>query len=497
MTYKLETTMNRRSFLAGTAGMSLIALHPFSAHAAGNQAHLRLMETTDLHVHVFPYDYYADKPRDTVGLARTASLIKGVRDEATNSMLLDNGDFLQGNPMGDYIAYERGMKDGDMHPVIAAMNTLGFDASTMGNHEFNFGLDALRRAEALATFPFLSANTIDEKTGKPAFPPFRIIEAGPLRIGLLGLTTPNIPGWEIATSFQAARQVSGDFYDIFQFNNSNLTTFIIADVCDKGVGAALFMVLFRSLLRAFSEREIDKDNLPDHLLDILKSTNKFISEIHGKSNMFATMFVGILDPETGILNYINGGHDPPIVLDMSGKIINKLIPTGPAVGLFPNLDFSVGKIILDDGDILYCYTDGIIDARNNDGEFFTEKKLINVISSPWSSSFSMLYDLNSNIQKHIGSQDQYDDITQFSLRRKVSIDCDVHVIFRKAILENLVELRGFAEAAAVYCCLSQERRCVLGAPGTLAETRSVSAWTNPTRGQSSRSCLWSTNGRRN
>jgi 2',3'-cyclic-nucleotide 2'-phosphodiesterase/3'-nucleotidase len=90
-----------------------------------------------------PYDYYGDRPVDTVGLARTASLIDGIRAEATNSILLDNGDFLQGNPMGDYMAYERGMSEGDMHPMIAAMNTLGFDASTLGNHEFNYGLDFL------------------------------------------------------------------------------------------------------------------------------------------------------------------------------------------------------------------------------------------------------------------------------------------------------------------------------------------------------------------
>ena len=111
------------------------------------------METTDLHVHVFPYDYYADKPRDTIGLSRTASLIQGVRAESTNSLLLDNGDFLQGNPMGDYIAYERGMKDGDSHPVINAMNALGFDASTLGNHEFNYGVSFLMKSLAGADFP--------------------------------------------------------------------------------------------------------------------------------------------------------------------------------------------------------------------------------------------------------------------------------------------------------------------------------------------------------
>lgn len=101
--------VSRREFLAGAAASgALIMLHPFSARAAANQAHLRIMETTDIHVNLLPYDYYADKANDTMGLSRTASLIDGVRKQATNAMLIDNGDLLQGNPMGDYIAYEKG-----------------------------------------------------------------------------------------------------------------------------------------------------------------------------------------------------------------------------------------------------------------------------------------------------------------------------------------------------------------------------------------------------
>ena len=203
--------MNRRAFLAGTtAGASLIALHPFSAFAAANQAHLRLMETTDLHVHVHPYDYYSDRPVDTVGLARTAAHINAVRAEATNSLLLDNGDFLQGNPMGDYIAYERGMKEGDMHPVITAMNTVGIDASTLGNHEFNYGLDFLTKALAGAAFPFVSANVVKEMGGSPTadttlIKPYLILEraltdgAGnthPIKIGLIGFVPPQIMNWD-------------------------------------------------------------------------------------------------------------------------------------------------------------------------------------------------------------------------------------------------------------------------------------------------------------
>jgi len=206
-----HSRLNRRGFLSGTiAGASLIALHPFSARAAANQAHLRIMETTDLHVHVYPYDYYSDKPVDTVGLARAAAHIRDIRAEATNSLLLDNGDFLQGNPMGDYIAYERGMKEGDMHPIIAAMNTLGFDGSTLGNHEFNYGLNFLMNSVAGAAFPIVSANvaksqgaspTADETLVKPYVMLDRTVVDGdgvehPIRVGIIGFVPPQIMTWD-------------------------------------------------------------------------------------------------------------------------------------------------------------------------------------------------------------------------------------------------------------------------------------------------------------
>ncbi|MEO0653720.1 MAG: bifunctional 2',3'-cyclic-nucleotide 2'-phosphodiesterase/3'-nucleotidase [Pseudomonadota bacterium] len=203
--------MSRRSFIAtGTAGTAFAMLHPFSARAAAGQAHLRVMETTDLHVHVYPYDYYSDRAVDTVGLARTAAHVSEIRSEAVNSLLVDNGDFLQGNPMGDYIAYERGMKDGDMHPVITAMNALGFDASTLGNHEFNYGLDFLMKSLAGAEFPIVSANVAKTLGAAPTaddtlVPPYVILdrtltdgagEAHPIRIGLIGFVPPQIMNWD-------------------------------------------------------------------------------------------------------------------------------------------------------------------------------------------------------------------------------------------------------------------------------------------------------------
>ncbi|MDP9837884.1 2',3'-cyclic-nucleotide 2'-phosphodiesterase/3'-nucleotidase [Neorhizobium huautlense] len=204
--------ISRRALIGGFAASSaLVVLHPFAARAANNQAHLRIMETTDIHVHVFPYDYYADKPNDTLGLARTASLIDGIRAEAGNSMLIDNGDFLQGNPLGDYVAYERGMKEGDKHPVISAMNVLGYDVGTMGNHEFNYGLDFLNKVLAGAGFPFVCANLTkgmlasDPKKDELMFKPYVIIEkqirdgsgaTSPIKVGFIGFVPPQIMTWD-------------------------------------------------------------------------------------------------------------------------------------------------------------------------------------------------------------------------------------------------------------------------------------------------------------
>ncbi|NRA98373.1 MAG: bifunctional 2',3'-cyclic-nucleotide 2'-phosphodiesterase/3'-nucleotidase [Rhodobacteraceae bacterium] len=203
--------MSRRAFLTTTAASAtFVVLHPFSAKASAGTAHLRIMETTDLHVHIFPYDYYSDREIDTVGLARTAAHIADIRSEATNAILVDNGDFLQGNPMGDYIAYERGMKDGDMHPVITAMNAVGFDASTLGNHEFNYGLDFLMKSLAGANFPVVSANVVLEEGASPTgdktlVKPYVILdrmitdgagETHPIKVGIIGFVPPQIMNWD-------------------------------------------------------------------------------------------------------------------------------------------------------------------------------------------------------------------------------------------------------------------------------------------------------------
>jgi len=207
----MNYSISRRAFLAGSATVgAAVVMHPFAAQAAAGQAHLRIMETTDLHVAVFPYDYYADAPNDTLGLARTAAIIEAIRAEAGNSVLVDNGDVIQGNPMGDYIAYEKGLAD-ETHPIIAAMNTLGYEAGTLGNHEFNYGLEFLDAALKGANFPVVSANLVKgELAADPLgdttyIAPYQIVEkeltdgAGAKRtvkLGFIGFLPPQIMTWD-------------------------------------------------------------------------------------------------------------------------------------------------------------------------------------------------------------------------------------------------------------------------------------------------------------
>ncbi|MEI7411209.1 bifunctional 2',3'-cyclic-nucleotide 2'-phosphodiesterase/3'-nucleotidase [Pectobacterium aroidearum] len=185
--------------------LSLLAtLVATTVHAA--TVDLRVLETTDLHSNMMDFDYYKDTPTDKFGLVRTASLIHAAREQASNSVLVDNGDLIQGSPLGDYMA-AKGLKTGDVHPVYQAMNTLDYSVGNIGNHEFNYGLDYLHKALSGAKFPYVNANVLDTKTGKPLFTPYHIENKSvkdrdgkqhTLHIGYIGFVPPQIMVWDKA-----------------------------------------------------------------------------------------------------------------------------------------------------------------------------------------------------------------------------------------------------------------------------------------------------------
>ncbi|MGD8890430.1 MAG: SpoIIE family protein phosphatase, partial [Desulfobacterales bacterium] len=197
---------------------------------------------------------------------------------------------------------------------------------------------------------------------------------------------PKLPGWEIAVYFHPARQVSGDFYDAFLLPGDRIGL-VIADVCDKGVGSALFMALFRSLIRVFSGQITlrgvsvpgsDKDGedysgeFVRQALHAVPLTNDYIATEHDREGMFATLFFGVLDPKTGKLIYINGGHESLLIVNQSG-VKNFLKASGPVVGMMPSMHFKVEHAHIEPGDILIGYTDGVTEALSPGKELFTKK----------------------------------------------------------------------------------------------------------------------------
>lgn len=192
--------ITRRELLVG--GAVLAAGFPGIARAAP-RVELRLLETSDLHMFVLDWDYYHARPDPTVGLNRIAGLVAKARAQAPNALLFDNGDLLQGSPLGDYVA-QNGLAPGATHPVFRAMNRMGYDAATPGNHEFNFGLEFLERALAGAAFPYVNAN-IERADGAAFLPPFHILTrellddggvSRKLRIGVIGFAPPQIMIWD-------------------------------------------------------------------------------------------------------------------------------------------------------------------------------------------------------------------------------------------------------------------------------------------------------------
>lgn len=194
----------------GVRWAALLALALSSAlHAA--ELKLRILETTDVHMNLLNYDYYQDKATDDYGLAKTVSLIKAARAEAPNSLYFDNGDLLQGSPLGDYVARVKPLQPGQRHPAYKVLNELGVDAANIGNHEFNYGLPFLRQAIAGANFPYVNANVcIDDGDGNPdndknAFLPYVILDRSftdgsgakqALKVGVIGFVPPQILQWD-------------------------------------------------------------------------------------------------------------------------------------------------------------------------------------------------------------------------------------------------------------------------------------------------------------
>ena len=263
--------------------------------------------------------------------------------------------------------------------------------------------------------------------------------------GFLPEELPRPERWEIAARLRPAHLVSGDFYDGFELANGRRTALVVADVCDKGVGAALFMALIRTLLRhtalqsgagslAQSDIEViaavsggeDRDGRPAAgaavasgaapLLSAVRGTNDYLMTTHLRQGYFATVFFAVLDPATGALTYANCGHNPPLVLRRDGPPV-PLEPTGPAVGMIPGATFELGHVTLAEGDSVFAYTDGVTEAKDPGGDFFGADRLVDLLAGPVRSAAELVELVDDAVLDFTGPAEQSDDVTLLALHR--------------------------------------------------------------------------------
>jgi serine phosphatase RsbU (regulator of sigma subunit) len=186
------------------------------------------------------------------------------------------------------------------------------------------------------------------------------------------------------------------------------------------VGAALFMTLFRSLIRASATTGAFGPGIAgtpeSRLAHTISMTNDYIADTHGSTGMFATVFFGILNPNDGLLTYINGGHEPPVIF--KGREMKASLPkTGPAIGVVAGCTFTIERVRLDPGDLLFAFTDGVPETNNPSGDFFGKERLFALLTHADQSVHVLLNKIEAELHEHIANADQFDDITLLAVRR--------------------------------------------------------------------------------
>jgi len=230
--------------------------------------------------------------------------------------------------------------------------------------------------------------------------------------------TPYFPGWQIAAAIEPARETSGDFYDFIRLQDGALAL-VIADVADKGAGAALYMALTRTLLRTYAAAD------PRHPAAVLDAVNRrILSETD--TDMFVTLFYAVLDPVEGTLTYANAGHNPPFLLRSGQSLpepgandgIERLYNTGMALGVVPEATWREETVRLDPGDALVLYTDGALDARTSADEPFGPERLLATARTRLQAGASRMEEaILSEIHAFVGDAPRFDDVTLVVVKR--------------------------------------------------------------------------------
>lgn len=235
--------------------------------------------------------------------------------------------------------------------------------------------------------------------------------AGRMQASLLPSAPPEVMGWQMAAALRPAREMSGDFYDFIPLPGDRLGL-VVADVTDKGMGAALYMALSRTLIRTYAT------NYPTRPDSALRAANERILA-DTAADLFVTVFYGILDPATGTLIYCNAGHYPPYLLSpQAGGTIQALPGRGIALGIVDDTGWGHSTVQLSPGTLLLLYTDGVVDAQNPQQQRFRSEQMLDVARASFGrSARDVQEDLLTRLQHFMGDEPQFDDITLMTIVR--------------------------------------------------------------------------------
>jgi len=244
---------------------------------------------------------------------------------------------------------------------------------------------------------------------------------------------PEVTDMELEAALRPARDVSGDFYDCFLLTSGEVIL-VVGDVCDKGVGAALFMALFRSLIRASADpvgggaiqmiggrhtmvmQAIQSASSSELLTRVAGFTNDYIARLHGRTNMFATVFLASIEPYSGELVYVNAGHEPALIVAPDGSI-EELRPTGPALGMLPDSHFKAVTRTLEKDHLLLAFTDGLVEAHSPTGEVYGSERLRDVLRGQRNKTASeVVHAVLDALQTFARHAEPHDDVTMLAAR---------------------------------------------------------------------------------
>lgn len=276
-------------------------------------------------------------------------------------------------------------KDGRRVPVLVSANPR-FDAATR------------RFVGTMAVFTDITQVLAHQKVEQ------ELALAWQMQSSFLPDTLPDIPGWQLAATLEPARRTSGDFYDLIPLPNGRFGL-LIADVADKGMGAALYMAVSRTLIRTYA---VEYHTQPRFVFNA--ANRRMMSDTHG--DLFVTAFYGVLDPASGTLTYCNAGHNPPFLLRRGDATVQALTRTGMPLGAFKGMTWEQQTLQLAPGDVLLLYTDGVTDAEDEGEAFFGQERLIEVARANLGRSAQDMQDATmAAIHEFMGGAPQFDDIT--------------------------------------------------------------------------------------